>query len=197
MTAKKTTGKSSRTLAARLAAVQALYDIEMTEHGPHDVIAAFTARGGSASLEGEEVPADPQLFADIVRGVEAERAALDEMIVGAGRAGRRVEALLQSVLRAGAFELWRHPTVDAPLVISHYLSVAAAFYERAEVGLVNGVLDALAKRLRAGAGSAPEAAPDPQKDPLEDPLKDPLEDPLETPIEDPPAGVAPGGGASG
>lgn len=162
----------TRTLATRLAAVQALYDIEMTEHGPTDVIAAFTARGATAELEGETVPAHPQLLADIVRGVSAERAAIDEMIAGAGRNGRKVEryeALLRAILRAAAFELWRHETIDAPLVISNYLTVTDSFYERTEIGLVNAVLDALAKRLRPDGGKA--AAPTaPEGDPLETPI---------------------------
>lgn len=180
--ANKTLSKSAQRMAARLAAVQALYDIEMTEHGPRDVVASFTARGATAELEGEEIPADAQLFTDIVNGVAAEKAAIDALIGEAGRTKRaveRYEALLRAILRAGAFELQRHLDQDAPLLISQYLSITDSFYDRTEVGLVNGVLDSLAKQLRP-AGEAP-------KGPLPDPLADPLADPLEDPLADPPA----------
>ncbi len=161
--------KSARRMAARLAAVQALYDIELTQHRVNDVIGAFTERGGTATLEGEDIPADPQLFSDIVRGVAANRADLDDMVAGAGRAREdvgRYEAVMRAVLRAGAFELWQHPRFDAPLLISQYLAVADSFYEGAEVKLVNAVLDALAKRLR-GAAPAAEDLPDPLAEPAD------------------------------
>jgi len=174
--ADKTLSKSAQLMAARLAAVQALYDLEMTEHGPREVVAAFTARGATAELEGEEIPADAQLFADIVNGVAAGGAEIDALVAEAGRTKRpiaRYEALLRGILRAGAFELQRHPHFDAPLLISQYLSITDSFYDRTEVGLVNGVLDSLAKQLRP-AGDRPSG-------PLPDPLEDPLADPPESP----------------
>ncbi|MEQ8449985.1 MAG: transcription antitermination factor NusB [Nitratireductor sp.] len=177
--ANKTLSKSAQLMAARLAAVQALYDIEMTGHGPRDVVASFTARGGTAELEGEEISADAQLFADIVNGVAAEKASLDALVAEAGRTKRpidRYEALLRAILRAGALELQRHLHFDAPLLISQYLSITDSFYERTEVGLVNGVLDSLAKQLRP-AGDRPQGA-------LPDPLADPLADPPESPADD-------------
>ncbi|MBP5855795.1 transcription antitermination factor NusB [Marivibrio halodurans] len=169
----KTISRSGRKLAARLAAVQALYDMEMSQHGPTDVIAAFTARGKTAELEGEALPADPQLFTDIVRGVLAETKAIDTMIAEAGRTKRaasRYEALMRAILRAGAFELWRNESADPPLVISNYLTVTDSFYDRTEIGLVNAVLDSLAKTLRPAGGQGGTAEQAAEVDPLETPI---------------------------
>jgi N utilization substance protein B len=171
--ARKAASTSLKRLAARLAAVQGLYDMELAGHTAQDVIAAFTARGGTASLEGEEVGADPQLFADIVRGVASEGADLDAIVAGAGRARSdisRYEALLRQILRAGTFELRRHPQYDAALLISQYLTVTDSFYDRTEIGLVNAVLDSLAKNLRPD-GDRQEPG-EPEGDPLETPIAD-------------------------
>lgn len=143
-----------RRTAARLAAVQALYQIELSDGTVEAVIAEFIkhrlGRGGGDDNFGE---ADPTLFADIVRGAMARRADLDGMIAGALAADwplDRLEVILRSVLRVGAYELLARPDVPARVVISEYLDIAHAFFSGKEPGLVNGVLDRLARTLRPG-----------------------------------------------
>lgn len=138
--------------AARLAAVQALYDMELTGHSPRQAIDAFRARGGTADLDGEAMAADGEFFTELVRGVAARSEDLDAMIGAAVDGPRQVaslESVLRAILRAGAFELAQRDDIDAAVVISEYLTVTAAFYERAETGFVNGILDRMAKILRA------------------------------------------------
>jgi len=86
-----------------------------------------------------------------VRGVSAEKDDLDRMIGEAIDKGRKVaslETVLRAILRAGAYEMARRDDIDPPVVISEYLTVAAAFYEPAETGFVNGILDRLSTVLR-------------------------------------------------
>ena len=136
--------------AARLAAVQALYDVDISGHDPPQAIDSFRLRGGTADLDGEAVPADGAFFTELVRGVSATRKDLDR-VIGDASTNRRVaglEAILRAILRCGAHELARRDDIDAPVVISEYLTVAAAFYGTPETGYVNGVLDRLARVLR-------------------------------------------------
>lgn len=144
--------RSTRRRAARLAAVQALYDMEVGGHSVQQAIDNFRHRGGSADLDGEMMLADGKFFSELVQGVSASTNDFDEMIASAIEKGRKVdslEVLLRAILRAGAYEMARRDDIDPPVVISEYLTVAAAFYERAETSFVNGVLDRLAKVLRS------------------------------------------------
>lgn len=150
----KKPSRSTRRRAARLAAVQALYDMEVGGHSVREAIDNFRHRGGSADLDGEMMLADGEFFAELVQGVSASTEDFDGMIAGAIEKGRKVESLevlLRAILRAGAYEMARRDDIDPPVVISEYLTVAAAFYERAETSFVNGVLDRLAKVLRSDA----------------------------------------------
>jgi len=138
--------------AARLAAVQALYQIDVTGVATELVIAEFLEHR-FADLDGAEsyAGADTQLFADIVRGAMARRAILDEAIAAALVAGwslKRLDAVLRAILRAGAYELAGSPEVPARVAITQYVEVAHAFYEGKEPGFINGVLDHLARQMR-------------------------------------------------
>lgn len=143
-----------RRTAARLAAVQALYQIELSGGTVDAVIAEFVKhRLGRDSGDDSFGEADPALFADIVRGAMARRTDLDGMIAAALAADwplDRLEVTLRSVLRAGAYELFARRDVPARVVISEYLDIAHAFFSGKEPGLVNGVLDRLARTLRPG-----------------------------------------------
>ncbi len=150
-------GQSSRSRhggrsVARLAAVQALYQIEISAADPDDVVDEIVRRrpdGDDAA--GLPMAPDHDLFADLVRGTCARRAEVDPLIAGALDENwtlDRLELILRAVLRCGAFELLSRLEVPAAVVIDEYVEVAGAFFERGEPGLVNGVLDRLARDLR-------------------------------------------------
>ncbi len=147
-------GRIDRRTAARIAAVQALYQNDMSDDGTiDDVVAEFAEH--RPRVENDEAPPlkiDPTLFAAIATGAAGHRAELDPLITGAladNWTMDRLEALLRAVLRAGAFELLARPETPAKVVINQYVDVAHAFFGRGEPGLVNGVLDRLAHQLRA------------------------------------------------
>jgi N utilization substance protein B len=151
-TTAKARSKGTMRRAVRLAAVQALYDMELTGHSPRQAIDAFRERGGTADLDGEAMAADGAFFTELVRGVAARAEDLDAMIAAAIDGPRQVaslESVLRAILRSGAFELAQRDDIDAAVVISEYLTVTAAFYEKAETGFVNGILDRMAKVLRS------------------------------------------------
>ncbi len=136
--------------AARLAAVQVLYQVEMDAMGAEAALRAAT--GGGAELdEVQRLTVDPLMLAEIVHGVDARKAEIDAFITGSLDAKWRLERLemvLRAILRAGAFELLARPGVPARVVINEYVDVAHAFFEHGEPGLVNAVLDRLARALR-------------------------------------------------
>jgi N utilization substance protein B len=148
--------------SARLAAVQALYDADITGASADGLIADFVDHriAGRALMpdddEGENEiilsPADPLLLAALLRGSLAQSAQLDE-VVGRALTGDwhidRLETILRAILRAGAFELTSMPETPARVVISEYVDVASAFYGGPEPGLVNAVLDRIARVVRA------------------------------------------------
>ncbi|MAL77378.1 MAG: transcription antitermination factor NusB [Rhodospirillaceae bacterium] len=143
--------QSAQRRAARLAAVQALYEMEISGHHARKAIDSFRERGGTADLDGETIQADGAFFTEIVLGVTGGRQDLDRVIEAAIEKGRKVaslETVLRAILRAGAYEMARRDEIDPPVVISEYLTIAAAFYDTAETGFVNGILDRLATVLR-------------------------------------------------
>ena len=137
---------------ARLAAVQALYQIDLADAKPDAVIAEFVKHRLGREVDGQNYgEADAELFADIVRGAMARQADIDRALAGALTPDwplARVETVLRAILRAGAYELFARPDVPARVAISEYLDVAHAFYAGKEPGLVNGVLDRLAHLVR-------------------------------------------------
>ncbi len=145
--------------AARLAAVQALYQVDVSGIGADDVTDEFLRhRLVDVGEDGAAPVIDAELFAELVRGACSRRGEIDPMIsraLGGGWTLDRLELLLRAVVRAGAFELLARDDVPAPVVIDEYIEVAHAFFGRGEPGLVNGVLDRLARELRP-AEFAPE-----------------------------------------
>ncbi len=138
--------------AARLAAVQALYQTEITGVNGRTVIGEFTRYRIGHDTDGEDlVPADETLFAEIVNGTLERQADIDPMIVEALTADwplERLEIILRAILRAATFELIGRIDVPARVVVTEYVDVAHAFFAGKEPGLVNGVLDRIARRLR-------------------------------------------------
>ncbi|QUD88979.1 transcription antitermination factor NusB [Phenylobacterium montanum] len=143
--------RQARTVA-RLAAVQALYQMEVSGIGSEAVIREFADHRFEADLEGAPLaPADEEHFSEIVRGVVAEQAKIDQAVVKRLAEGWRLERLdatLRAILRAGAFEL-AHGEAPVEVVINEYVEVAKSFFEGPEPGFVNGALDAIARDVRA------------------------------------------------
>ncbi|MEI8145163.1 MAG: transcription antitermination factor NusB [Alphaproteobacteria bacterium] len=137
---------------ARLAAVQALYQMDVAQTDIAEVIGAFEAFWMGKEVEGDTyLPADSQFFRDLVQGVMREQGRIDvaiDRLLADGWPLKRIEAVLRAVLRAGAFELFERPDIPARVIIKEYLDVADAFVDRDEVGMVNAVLDAVARRVR-------------------------------------------------
>jgi N utilization substance protein B len=144
--AKSKPGGSARSArrGARLAAVQALYQLEMNQAAPTQVIAEFE----SVRLDDK---ADRELFADIVSGTTARVEELDGEIgrlLAEGWTVERLESVLRAILRAGAYELVVRLDVPPRVAINEYVEIAYSFFGGREPGLVNGVLDRLAKERR-------------------------------------------------
>jgi N utilization substance protein B len=140
--------------AARLAAVQALYQGELRHADAAQLVGEFRRHRLGQDIDGAEaIPPDETLFEELVKGVEARRHALDEMIrekLPANWPFERLEVILRAILRAGAFELESHLSTPARAVIDEYVEVGHAFFSGGEPKMINGILDALARRLRPG-----------------------------------------------
>jgi N utilization substance protein B len=134
--------------------VQALYQMDIAGKGLNDILAEFESHWLGREVEGEQyLPAEAAFFRDIVGGFTAEQRRLDPLIdqtLASGWPLKRVEAIVRAVLRAGAFELDKRPDIPARVVVSEYVGVANAFVDREETGMVNAVLDALARKFRSG-----------------------------------------------
>ena len=138
--------------AARLAAVQALYQQEMEQTSLPQLLKEFhDHRLGATIEEAEYHEAERDFFDDIVTGAIARRTDTDSAIsskLAAGWSLERLDRPMRAILRAGAYELIARPDVPVGSVISEYLDVAHAFYDKRESGFVNGLLDAIAKDVR-------------------------------------------------
>jgi transcription antitermination protein NusB len=146
--------KANRRGAARLAAVQALYQMEIAGTGLNEILAEFESHWIGREVEGEQyLPAEAAFFRDVVSGVLREQRRLDPLIDEALTRGwplKRIEAILRAVMRACAYELAYRSDVPARVVVSEYVDVAGAFVDRVETGMVNAVLDQLARQFRDG-----------------------------------------------
>ncbi len=140
--------------AARLAAVQALYQLEMEKVPLARLLHEFHAHRLGAAIDGiQYAEAEVDFFNDLVRGVDSRRGELDEIISGRLAEGWTLDRLdrpMRQILRAGTYELVGRPDVPTATVISEYVDVAKAFYDPRESGFVNGLLDKVAKDKRTG-----------------------------------------------
>ena len=137
--------------AARLAAVQALYQMDVGRQTLEDTLSQFNAHMLGREVEGEQyLPADADFYRQIVTGVIKSQLDIDPTIdkalsndwpVG------RIDATLRAILRAAAFELLRRRDIPPGVVITEYVDIAKAFYEDDAPGLVHGVLDTIAKQV--------------------------------------------------
>ena len=139
--------------AARLAAVQALYQQEMEGTPIPRLLHEFHEHRLGATIEDEQYhDAERDFFDDLVTGTDARRSEIDALISGRLAQGWTLERLdrpMRAILRVGAYELIARADVPVASVISEYVDVAHAFYDKRESGFVNGLLDAIAKEARS------------------------------------------------
>jgi N utilization substance protein B len=145
--------KANRRGAARLAAVQALYQMDIAGAGIEDIFAEFESHWLGSEVEGDTyLPAEAAFFKDVVAGVVRDQSKLDPLIDEALQSGwplKRIDAILRATLRAGAYELEHRKDIPARVVVSEYVDVAHAFVDKDETGMVNAVLDQIARQFRA------------------------------------------------
>ena len=138
--------------AARLAAVQALYQLEMESTALAMLLDEFHQHRLGAEIEGDQyADAEVAFFDDVVKGTSARRDEIDELLSSKLAAGWKLERLdktMLQVLRAGTWELLARADVPTATVITEYVDVAHAFFESREAKFVNGVLDSVAKVVR-------------------------------------------------
>ena len=151
--------KSQARSAARLAAVQALYQWHMEQTGLARLLDEFHQHrlGRAVDDEGEGEPvyaeAEVEFFDDVVRGVAARAEEIDALVqsrLAAGWTTARLDKTMLQVLRAATYELLARADIPVAVVINEYVEVAKAFFDDTEARFVNGVLDAVAKDARAG-----------------------------------------------
>lgn len=148
--------------AARMAAVQALYELDMVKTDENSVLKALINKHWSITLEDEDGyeigeadfnDPDKTFLIALVRGVQAKKSSVDEMLegtLGEKWTVARLEVLLRAMLRAGTYELAEYGDIPAKVIINEYMDIANAFFTQGEPKMVNGVLDKLAHVLRDG-----------------------------------------------
>lgn len=146
--------------AARVAAVQALYQMDVAGTGLLEIAAEYEAFRLGKEVDGVQyLEADPQWFRAILAGVVENQRIVDPVIRQALTEDwplSRLDSTLRAVLRAGVYELMKRPDVPVAVIVSEYVDIARAFYDEDEPKLVNAVLDRVARRVRGeGRGKDP------------------------------------------
>ncbi len=143
----------SRRQAARLAAVQALYQWQEGEHAPAEIIEQFlNVRTGEAGEGGMRRDADRPLFKDVVEGTVGHKDELEQTLSAAlaeDWTWKRIDRLVRAILLAGAYELLHRKDVPPRVAINEYVEIAHAFYDKGEPNFVNSVLDRVARQARS------------------------------------------------
>ena len=141
----------ARKSAARLAAVQVLYQMDMNEQGARSALKDFINHRIGFDLDGDVfVPADQDLLTKIIMGIYDRREDIEQIVMDSLKEGGHdgVEDIMRDILYAGIYELLAHGDIDKGIIISDYLNVAHAFYEGGEPKLINAILDKVAKAVR-------------------------------------------------
>lgn len=139
--------------AARLAAVQALYQMELSGSGAADVTREFQAHRFGHSDEPDFIEADESFFEDLLAGVVKAQDEVDQGIRETLKEGwklSRLDATLRAILRSGGYELLVRTDVPAGAVINEYVDIAHAFYDGPEPGFINASLENFARKVRPG-----------------------------------------------
>ncbi|MGO4117791.1 transcription antitermination factor NusB [Rhizobium ruizarguesonis] len=141
--------------AARLAAVQALYQMDVGGTGVLEIVAEYEAHRLGQEIDGETyLKADAAWFRSIVSGVVRDQVRLDPLIAAALQddwALSRLDSTVRAILRAGVFELTDRKDVPVAVIVTEYVEIAQAFFDDDEPKLVNAVLDRIAKQVRGEA----------------------------------------------
>lgn len=149
----RTANRTRARAAARLAAVQALYQHDMEQTAIPVLLHEFHQHRLGATIEDAELAeADVDFFDDVVKGTAARLGEIDlaiERKLASGWSLQRLDRPMKAILRAGTYELLARADVPTGAAISEYVDVAHAFYEKRESGFVNGLLDAIAKDVRS------------------------------------------------
>lgn len=144
--------RSKARAAARLAAVQALYQHAMEATPEARLLDEFHQHRLGAEIEGDQyAEAETAFFDDIIKGVIARHDEIDGLLserLAQGWSLERLDVTMLQILRAGTWELMARPDVPTGTAIGEYVDVAHAFFEAREAKFVNGVLDAVAKAVR-------------------------------------------------
>jgi N utilization substance protein B len=145
-------GSGGKRRSARLAAVQALYQIEIARIEPDAVVLEFLQHRVSEEIDGQVLgELDQALFAELVRESHARIGELDDMlsaVVDENWSVERLDTLMRVLLRAGLYELAYKLEVPARAIIAEYVALAHDFFFGKEPAMVNGMLDRLARSLR-------------------------------------------------
>ena len=138
---------------ARLAAVQALYQMEVSGSGVEAVVREFRDHRFAGDLDGSTLAeADEVFFGEILRGVVEAQSRVDTAVVcrlSEGWRLERIDATARAILRCGGYELLQRPDIPTEIVIDEYVEIAKSFFSGAEPGFINGVLDSIARDARA------------------------------------------------
>jgi len=149
----RTATRSKARAAARLAATQALYQHEMEGTPVTQLLHEFHQHRLGATIEDAEyAEAEVDFFDDVVKGANARQEEIDTIIKGKLSSGwslERLDRAMRAILRAGTYELLARADVPAAVVVTEYVDVAHAFFDKREAGFVNGLLDAVSKDVRA------------------------------------------------
>ncbi|MFN7011014.1 MAG: transcription antitermination factor NusB [Allorhizobium sp.] len=141
--------------AARLAAVQALYQMDIGGTGVLEVVSEYETHRLGQEVDGDTyLKADASWFRSIVAGVVRDQTVIDPLIAKALQddwALSRIDSTVRAILRAGTFELLERKDVPVPVIVTEYVEIARAFFEDEEPKLVNAVLDRIAKQVRGPA----------------------------------------------
>ncbi|MGO9007139.1 MAG: transcription antitermination factor NusB [Beijerinckiaceae bacterium] len=144
--------KPAERSAARLAAVQALYEMEVSGKGLVETLAEFETFWIGNEIEGDQYNcAEVAFFRDILSGVLANQGPIDRLIdatLDRTWPLTRIDSVLRAILRAGAYELTKRLDIPARVAIKEYVDIGGAFFAREESGMVNAVLDAMARQVR-------------------------------------------------
>jgi transcription antitermination protein NusB len=145
-------GKAPQRSAARLAAVQALYQMEVSGKGLAETRSEFESFWIGGEIEGARYnEAEIAFFRDVLGGVLADQVPIDRAVdktLAKGWPLVRVDSVMRAILRAGTYELMKRKDIPARVAIKEYVDVAGAFFGHDEAGMVNAVLDSLARQLR-------------------------------------------------
>ncbi|HBF29805.1 transcription antitermination factor NusB [Rhizobium sp.] len=156
MTSEKTTPPvktANQRGAARLAAVQALYQMDIAGSGVLEVVAEYETHRLGQELDGDTyLKADASWFRSIVAGVVRDQTKIDPLIRQALQDDwslSRVDSTVRAILRSGTFELLERKDVPVAVIVTEYVEIAHAFFQDDEPKLVNAVLDRIAKQVRS------------------------------------------------